>query len=218
MLGLLATLAILTDNRPLPPVTRAEAIGIAADLKANSDAGAIAAHPGLAVRTGRLLRIGEARLIDDGAACDGSGCERFRFDRPWFDNLVGVEVSHDENGDYLLVATKGQGLYYIGDKPHPSPSGRYFLTGLGSDANDTSVGGLANGVYLWRSKDIARLRTVDDARIHFSAFVAWHGDGCVEFTGTPDYGTGKAEAHYWLVAEPLDWALHDRSPPACTGR
>lgn len=212
---LFPVLAVLMTNRPLPPITRAEAVGIAADLKEDSDAGAIAAHPGLAVRTGRVLKVGEVRLIDEGAVCDGSGCERFRFDRPWFGNLAGIRVSHDENGDYLLVATKGQGLYYIGDAPHLSPSGRYFLTGLGSDANESSVGGLVNGVYIWRSSDVARLRTVDDTRVHFSDFIAWHGDDCAEFKGMPDYGTGRAEAHYWLVRESLDWTLHDRPPPAC---
>ena len=213
---LLPLLALLAANRPLPKLRPHEAAGIAQDLRSNPDAPALVALPGTARRDGRVLGIGDWQLVDEGAACDGSGCVRYRFDRLWPGGLAGVKVGSDENSDYLLLGTKTAFMEYVGGEPHSSPSSRYFFTGVGSEINDESVGGVLNGSYIWRSADGVRLRTVDDATVHPTSFIAWHGDDCVEFEGFPQADIAQGEHRFWLVRDPLDWTLHDRLPETCS--
>ncbi|WP_174274272.1 hypothetical protein [Sphingomonas bacterium] len=215
MLGIFAVTAMLYQARdPLPRATTAETKAIAADLRVRPDA-ALTDLPFPVRRDGRILEVGAIRFVDEGD-CDRPQCARYRLDAVLPGGHVGVRASRYESGDYWVVGNAGDATA-IGGKPVASPSGRYLFVGLRDDLNGESDTGIPNSIALWRSRDMQRVRAVDWPIVTLKAFVAWHGDGCVEFTGQGGGVTLPDKPRpYWLVEEPIDWVLHDTAPSACT--
>jgi hypothetical protein len=222
MLALLAASILLWQpGAKLPKSAPAADRQIALDLKVHGDAAALAANPGIATRSGRVLRIGDLRFVDEGE-CDGSGCERYRFDRMWPGGYAGISLDRDETSDYWLVKAPSEATA-IGTKPIASPTGRYLFVGFLDELSGTSATGLPDSIAIWQidrpGLGLTRIRLIDLSIVAFDTFVAWHGDNCVAFTGNRGDGRTPPESrHFWLVEERLDWVLHDTQPAACTDR
>lgn len=211
--GLLAptVLMLLAACADLPPPRwGSSAAAIQEDLRRESDVTLTSAHPELMSRTGAVLTV-KGRSFADKGDCRAGDCIRFRADAVWRNEHVGINVHEYEEADYLLIAD-GDDIP-LGSRPIPSPSGRRFFTGHHDDRRWSPNQGAA--VWEWEPHP-RRLRIVDPDLVVFQEFVAWRGDGCVEFIGARGFNVAAAPTRtFWLAEQHGDWQLLEERPPTC---
>ncbi len=182
-----------------------------ADPARIAEAAVIAAHPALLRRTGRTLHIGEQTYVDSVDCESGDDCLVHYVDAVWKGQHVGLRVHWYEGQEYMLVTNGAETL--LGEKPIPSPSGERFFAGWHDDRDWAPHQGAS--VWEWDPHP-RRLRLVDTALVMFDSFVAWRGEGCVEFTGARGFGKGLEPIRsFWLFEQDGDWALTDHQPAQC---
>lgn len=171
----------------------------------------IAAHPELIRRNGRSLQVGPWTYTDSADCESGEDCLVHYVDAVWNGRHVGILVHSYEDQEYMLVTDGKETL--LGDRPIPSPSGSRFFAGWHDDRDWTPH----HGASVWEWEPLPqRLRIVDTAIVMFDSFVAWHGEGCVEFTGARGYGKGlQSIRSFWLAEQSDDWALLETRPASC---
>lgn len=183
-------------------------------LGADPEAALIAAHPHLLKRNGAALAVQGFVFMDArdcGADDYADDCVSYRVDGVWNGRDVGVEANYYEERDYFLV-TGGDPLS-IGARPISSPSGNRFFAGHHSDHRWSPIQGAS--VWEWNPHP-RRLRVVDTDLVMFDRFVAWHGDGCVEFYGARGYMEElQPVRQFWLAEVEGDWRLLEERPPNC---
>lgn len=176
-----------------------------------------AVHPGLFERRGAELRLKNGAVFTDSGDCRSLHCDRYRADAVWHGRYVGVAHDQYEGGSYFLVDTKQASSHAdeIAARPILSPSGRRFFAGHHSDMDWSPYQGAA----IWEfnaGTGADRLRVVDTRLLMFDSFVAWRGDGCVEFKGARGYGEmSRPTRTYWLVEQGGDWRLLEARAPSC---
>ena len=189
------------------PVARAD--GVFADLPF------IAAHPGLVTRTGRTLTFKNGETLTDEGDCNEGDCVEYRVDAVWHGRFVGVDEARYESGGYLIInLSVNNSMTQTLARPIPSPDGKRFFAGRHNDS-DWDV---SQGAAIWDFDEYGpnRLRLVDTQLLMFDSFVAWRGNGCVEFTGARDYNRGlKPIRTYWLAEEAGDWRLLETPSAVC---
>ncbi len=182
----------------------------AAAVQTPDEADLISAYPHLIRRQEGILWVERMPFTNEGD-CQEGACDYYRADGVWKGKHVGVDARYHEGRDYFLVT--GNYAEPIGSRPISSPSGTRFFTGHQSYHGWTPYEGAS--VWEWEPQP-SRLRIVDTHLVTFEEFVAWRGDGCVEFRGTRGLPSDETEVrNFWLAEQNGDWQLLENRPKTC---
>lgn len=218
MRSVAASLALLLGacaTRPADlPVPDPDAVS--ADLVTDpDDAATMARLPAGAVRREGATLIVETRRrthrLEDIGACEGFGtCTRYRVDRLFGTDVLGIRFVHGESPHsyYLLRLSDGRRMLDVETRPVEAPGGWLAVVANDWEISDSELNGVA-------VIDLKPLRIVhhDRTLVGGTAIEGWEGPACARLARGRD---GKMRQRVWLWSSAGRWQRAAERPAACT--
>jgi hypothetical protein len=193
----------------------ADPVAVAADLSADPDDAATLARlpPGFVQRDGATLIVQarrRAHRLEDRGACEGfDTCTRYRADRLFGADVLGIRFTHGESPlSYLLLRlSDGRRMLDVETRPVAAPGGGLAVVANDWEISDSDLNGVA-------VIDLEALRVLhhDRSLTGGVAIEGWEGPACVRLSRGRDQAARQA---LWLWSDAGTWALASRRPTAC---
>ncbi len=207
---LLAACATRPADLPAP-----DPAAVAADLTTDPDDAATMARlpAGVVRREGAMLTVTARRRthrLEDTGACEGFGtCTRYRVDRLFGADVLGIRFIHGESPHayFLLRLSDGRRMLDVETRPVEAPDGGLAVVANDWEISDSELNGVA-------VIDLEALRVVHHERALVGGTVIerWEGRSCVRLTKGRD---GEARQPLWLWTDGREWQTAADRPPAC---
>lgn len=208
---LVGACATVPDEQPI-----ADTAAVAADLASDPDHAATLARlpAGRVWRDGAILTVQARRRthrLEDRGACEGfSTCTRYRVDRLFGTDVLGIRFSHGESplSYFLLRLSDGRRILDVETRPVEAPGGRLAVVANDWEISDSDLNGVA-------VIDLQAPRVVhhDRTLVGGTAIEGWEGAACVRFSKGLD---GEAREQVWLWSNAGRWQTAAERPAACT--
>lgn len=190
---------------------------VAADLATDpDDAATLARLPAGAVRREGATLIVNARRrthrLEDMGACEGFGtCSRYRVDRLFGTDVLGIFFGHGESPHsyFLLRLSDGRRMLDVETRPVEAPGGGLAVVANDWEISDTELNGVA-------IVDLARLQVLhhDGSLTGGTRIEGWEGSSCVRLARGRD---GEPRQPLWLWRDGAEWQTSAARPGACGG-
>lgn len=213
------SLALLAAGCATAPADRPDAdpAAVAADLVSDpDDAATLARLPaGLVTREGPMLTV-KARhrthRLKDAGACEGFGtCTRYRVDRLFGADVLGLRFMHGESPlSYLLLRlSDGRRMLDVETRPVEAPGGGVAVVANQWDIGDSELNGVA-------IVDLERLLVLhhDRSLTGGTRIEGWEGSNCVRLARGRD---GEPRQLIWLWRDVAKWQTSAARPGPCGG-
>jgi hypothetical protein len=208
---LLAACSTRPADLPVP-----DPAAVAADLTTDPDDAATMTRlpAGTVRRDGAVLTVTARRRIhrlEDMGACEGfATCTRFRVDRLFGADVLGIRFVHGESPHsyFLLRLSDGRRMLDVESRPVEAPGGGLAVVANDWEISDSELNGVA-------VIDLERLRVLHHDRSLTGGvrIEGWEGRSCVRLSKGPD---GEARQPLWLWTDGREWQTAADRHPACT--
>lgn len=207
---LLGACATRPADLPVP-----DPAAVAADLTTDPDDAATMARlpAGTVRRDGAVLTVRARRRthrLEDMGACEGFGtCARYRVDRLFGADVLGIRFVHGESPHsyYLLRLSDGRRMLDVETRPVEAPGGGLAVVANDWEISDSELNGVA-------VIDLQALRILhhDRTLVGGTTIKGWDGPACVRIAQGRD---GEARQLVWLWSSAGRWQRAAERPAAC---